>query len=210
MLPALSLSYIVRLHCKHMCKLLPFSQPDKVCMADCVSSCYEWLEVRVLLRDVPQCNCSPLRLYELGSSLWALLSGFGLRGRPWPTHQVLQQPYWRSISEHLVLTKNDLTAHVKHKQHHLCWLHSCSPSSRISPGRPHILWGHEVSVLDSLTSRRITTSGNRKVTACHACVSALQQQHECETSYISGLSQDGVKKELKQRIRLNMQTSKHI
>lgn len=68
---------------------------EEVCMtACCVSSCYQWMDVQVVLTDVPQCTCSPLRFYEQGLLLWALLSGFDLRGRPyWKSISIFQSPF---------------------------------------------------------------------------------------------------------------------
>lgn len=110
-----------------------------------------------------------------------------------------------TLCGHFVLTKNALTAHVKHKQHHLSWLHSCNPSSHFCRPLSHPLRSRGRCV--RLTaSRRVETE---KVTAWHACVSAWQQQHECETSHISALSQDGAKKTLKTANQAE-HTSMHI
>lgn len=66
----------------------------------------------MVLRDVPQCNCSPLSLCELGLLLLALLSGFGL-------DRLIGSHIERALASvgvlftprgHLVLTKNALTA----------------------------------------------------------------------------------------------------
>lgn len=203
MLPAL----IFVLHCtstvccRHMCKLLPSRQPEEVCMADCrVSSCYQWLEVQEVLRDVPQCNCSPLRLYSMSWICYSERCSVGLvsEGGLDQLIRFCSSHIERALASvgvvftlhgHLVLTKNALTVHVKHKQHHLSWLHSCSPSSHFCRPLSHPLRSRGQCVR-LITSQWVETE---KVTACH-CVSALQQQHECERSYISSLSQDGAKK----------------
>lgn len=118
--------------------------------------------------DVPQCKCSPLRLWACYSEHCSvvLVSEGGLdrliRFCGGHTERALASVgVLFTLGNHLVLTKNVLTVHVKHKQHHLSWQHSCSPSPHFCRPLSHPLRSPGQCVR-LITSRRVETG---KVTA---------------------------------------------
>lgn len=122
------------------------------------------IDVQVVLRDVPQCNCSPPRLQKLGFFCSERCSvGLGLvseGGLDW-----LLRRQW-ALASVRVVTKNALRAHVRANNTRL---HSCSTSSHLCRPLSHPLTsgGQCVRLIASQLEKE-------KVTECHASVFVLQ------------------------------------